>query len=211
MKPGPAPLVYTIGHSNHTLDVFLGLLTKHNVTALVDVRTSPYSRYCPWFSKDFLKPELEKAGIRYLFFGPEFGARRSEEECYVNGKVDFELVRNTRLFQQGIKRLHEGTQEFQIALMCAEKDPIDCHRTILVARSLSCEGFNVKHILADGTLESMDSVTARVMKAAKIEANNLFCSVSELQADAYRLIGNKVAWHDSEQNDVEQSASLGNG
>lgn len=211
MKPGPAPLVYTIGHSNHPLEVFLGLLAMHSITAVVDVRTSPYSRFCPWFSQDFLKPELEKAGIRYLFFGPEFGARRSEQDCYVDGRVDFDLVRRATLFQQGIHRLYEGAQEFKIAMMCAEKDPIDCHRTILVARALSGEGFEVQHILADGSLESMESVTSRVMKAAKIEADNLFCSVSELQADAYRLIGKKVAWQDAEQNDAEQGATLGNG
>lgn len=211
MNPGTAPLVYTIGHSNHTLEVFLELLAQHSITAVVDVRTSPYSRFCPWFNREFLKPALGEAGIRYLFFGAEFGARRSEEECYVGGKVDFDLVRKAELFRKGIQRLREGASEFKVAMMCAEKDPIDCHRTILVARSLSLEGFDVRHILADGNVETMDSVTSRVMKAAKVQAENLFSSVSELQADAYRLVGRKVAWEDVEQEADLESKTVGNG
>lgn len=196
--PDP-PVVYTVGHSNHAWEVFLGLLTDHGITVVADVRTAPYSRHCPWFSQEPLRAALERAGIRYLFLGREFGARRAERECYRGNQVDFDRVRETPLFQEGIERLRRGAAEHRVALLCAEKDPIDCHRTVLVARSLALAGFEVLHILEDGCLESMAEVTVRIMAATKVPERTLFESPEDLEAEAYRRRGEKVAWADVEE------------
>ncbi len=196
--PDP-PVVYTVGHSNHEWEDFLRLLTAHGITVVADVRSAPYSRHWPWFSQEPLLSALERAGIRYLFLGREFGARRAEQECYRGNRVDFDLVREAPLFQEGIERLRRGAAELRVALLCAEKDPIDCHRTVLVARSLALAGFEVRHILEDGELESMEEVTTRIMAATKVPEETLFQPREELEAEAYRRRGEKVAWADAEE------------
>ena len=117
-------VLYSIGHSTHPFETFVGLLHMHGVTALVDVRSHPYSKHFPQFSKDALKDALQKSGITYVFLGKELGARSENPACYRQGKVQYELLAKEPLFAQGLDRLRQGMQNYQIALMCAEKDPL---------------------------------------------------------------------------------------
>ena len=128
--------VYTIGHSTHPIERFIELLKMHSITAICDVRSAPYSRMNPQFNREPLRDTLKEAGIAYVFLGEELGARSKDLSCYRNGKVDYELLARTELFHSGLERVREGARTHRIALMCAEKDPLDCHRTILVARNL---------------------------------------------------------------------------
>lgn len=118
-------VLYSIGHSTHPIETFVGLLQMHGVTALVDVRSHPYSKHFPQFSKDALKDALQKSGITYVFLGKELGARSENPACYRQGKVQYDLLAKEPLFAQGLDRLRQGMQKFQIALMCAEKDPLE--------------------------------------------------------------------------------------
>lgn len=126
--------LFTIGHSTHSIEAFLQLLASHRIEAIADVRSTPHSRHAPWFSEQPLKQSLRSRGIHYVPLSREFGAHREEHGCYVGDRVSFDLVADSPAFAGGIARLKEGVLTLRIALLCAEKDPLDCHRTILVAR-----------------------------------------------------------------------------
>lgn len=158
-------LVYTIGHSRHKINEFIDLLRKNNINCVCDVRSTPFSKFAEQFNQDSLKKSLQDNDIVYLYFGEEFGARRKEQELITNGVVDFEKVSKSEKFKSGIKRLEKGAKKgYTIALMCSEKDPIDCHRTILVARNLSLNGFEVNHILDTGSQISQKDVDEQLLK-----------------------------------------------
>lgn len=146
--------IFTIGHSNQTIEEFISLLHKYGVTALADVRSHPYSRYLPHFNQANLKESLINQGIRYVFLGRELGARSDNLDCYIEGKAIYERIAKTETFHQGIQRVLEGAQKYKVALMCAEKDPITCHRAILVCQHLKKFDLNINHILRNGNLES---------------------------------------------------------
>ena len=131
--------LFTIGHSTHTVDQFLGLLKKHGITAVCDVRSMPYSQHNPQFNRESLKEVLNARGISYVFLGKELGARSDNPACYINGKVQYNYLAEEPAFREGLRRVKKGMQSFQVALMCAEKDPLTCHRTILVCRELKAD------------------------------------------------------------------------
>ena len=146
--------VLTIGHSNHSWELFAQLLTQHFAGALVDVRSVPYSRYNPHFNRNLLGPSLDALGIDYVYLGRELGGRPNDSTCYANGHVCYDRLAKTTAFRRGLDRLTTEAATHRIVLMCAEKDPLDCHRTLLVARALEAEGVNVLHVLADGSVET---------------------------------------------------------
>jgi uncharacterized protein (DUF488 family) len=164
------PVVYTIGHSTHRPDLFLSLLRQHGITAVADVRSTPFSRFNPQFNRQTLQASLATNGIAYVFLGKELGARSDDDACYVNGKVQYDRLASTVLFQQGLDRVQEGITRYRLALMCAEKEPLDCHRTILVARHVAGRGLEVQHIHADGRLESHDEVMMRLARDLDLPA-----------------------------------------
>jgi len=186
--------VYTVGHSTHPAAHFVQLLKNHGITAIADVRSQPYSRMNPQFNRETLRGELKEVGISYVFLGRELGARSSDESCYVNGKVQYDRLAQTSLFQEGIDRVEQGISTHRIALMCAEKDPLTCHRSILVCRHLIARNIGVCHIVDDGKLESHDEAIARLLRELKIEQVDLFRSRNELVAEAYSLRGEQIAY-----------------
>lgn len=149
--------IFTIGHSTHPINVFVNLLRRHGVTALADVRSAPYSRRNPQFNREALEAALAAQGIRYVFLGRELGARPADPALYVDGIAQYDRIAQTPLFDAGIARVLRGMQDHTIALMCAEKDPADCHRTHLVAPALVKRGVEVRHILADGMIVPHDA------------------------------------------------------
>jgi len=171
-------VVYTIGHSNHPIEKFIDLLRPHGITAIADVRSAPYSRYHPQFNRESLEALLKKAGIAYVFLGEELGARPKDPACYDNGRVDFGHLAAREQFNRGIERVLKGSEKYRLALMCAEKEPLDCHRTILVCRNLAQRGVCIKHILADGAIEDHRQTEARLLKATGLEPT-LFAADSD--------------------------------
>jgi uncharacterized protein (DUF488 family) len=194
--------IFTIGHSNHDWRDFVRLLHDSGVTAIADVRSAPFSRW-PYFSRDALQESLPDAGIEYLYFGQELGARRNEPECYVDDVAVYEKVVALPRFQQGLTRLLEEASRRRICLMCAEKEPLDCHRTVLVSRALVRQGVTVRHILADGTLEDHALTERRLKKLMGVE-RSLFDADrtdTDLLDDAYELRGRELAYRREEEGD----------
>lgn len=175
-------IVFTIGHSNHPLDVFLKLLRKHEVTAVADVRSAPYSRHNPQFNRELLGKALKTNGIEYIFLGRELGARSDDHSCYEDGRIQYARLARTDLFRRGIERVISSTGDYRVALMCAEREPLECHRTLLVACALAERGVVIEHILPDGRLEPHEATLERLLDAANQE--DLFLSREERLAEA---------------------------
>lgn len=146
-------MIYTIGHSNHTIEKFLELLQTNNINCICDVRSIPYSKFAEHYIRYNIKEILNKNNIEYLFFGEELGARRKEDSLLTNGTVDFDKVAVDEKFLTGIERIQIGIKKGnRIVLMCTEKEPMECHRTILISKKLTEIGIKVIHILLNGTL-----------------------------------------------------------
>ena len=192
--PDAQPTLFTIGHSNHTLDKFIGLLKQHNITAIADVRSIPFSRFNPHFNREALEASLRRANISYVHMGQQLGARRDEPECFVGKQANYELVAQLPNFRAGIDRLLAGSQHQRIALMCAEKDPITCHRTVLITRAFRHAAITVAHILDSGQLESAAAAEERMMDVTQTPSADLFQSKEDLINAAYTKLGAQLAW-----------------
>jgi uncharacterized protein (DUF488 family) len=132
--------LFTIGHSNNSIDRFVALLGDAGVNAVADVRSAPYSRFCPWFSRNKLQAHLKAAGIAYLSYGEALGGRPGSASLYFEGAADYEAMAQTPAFQSGLDRLQNNMAQHRACLMCAEREPLDCHRCLLVARALAARG-----------------------------------------------------------------------
>jgi uncharacterized protein (DUF488 family) len=185
--------MFTIGHSNHSIEDFVALLEQHAVDCVCDVRSAPYSRRNPQFNRETLKATLSERDITYVWLGRELGARTEDETCYINGRVSFDRLSQADLFLAGIDRLLEGDKRFTIAMMCAEKEPLNCHRTILVTKHLSDLDVPVIHILADGRLERHEETIDRLIDLVGLEREDLFASYEEIVGRAYRLREQDIA------------------
>jgi uncharacterized protein (DUF488 family) len=186
----------TIGHSTHPIEEFAQLLQLHQVTAVADVRSHPYSRHFPQFSQQALKASLAREQIAYVFLGKELGARSENPACYRQGKVQYDLLAKEPQFGAGLERLRSGMERHRIALMCAEKDPLECHRAVLVARRVHESGVVVEHILVDGRLESQAQMETRMLNLLKLSDTDMFRSKEEILAHAYRIRGDQIAYED---------------
>ena len=187
-------VVLTIGHSNHSLETFVALLQRHGVTALADVRSAPYSRFNPQFNRKALQGNLQAIGIGYVFLGRALGGRPDDPSCYEQGRVRYDRLAQTPLFREGLERVVEGAGRERIALMCAEKKPLDCHRTILVGRSLVGRGVAVAHIFADGSLEPHDETMNRLLDSMRLPREDLLQSREELIEEALAQRERRIAF-----------------
>ncbi len=186
--------VFTIGHSTHPQEKLLELLHRNEISAVADVRSQPYSRVNPQFSREPLKEALKGAGISYVFLGRELGARSEDPTCYVDGKVQYDRLARTDLFQQGLRRVVDGAARHRIALLCAEKDPLTCHRTILVVRNLVARGLGAAHILEDGRIEQHEDALDRLLREEGVRSNDFFKPRQELVDEAYAKRGSAIAY-----------------
>jgi uncharacterized protein (DUF488 family) len=194
-----AQAIYTIGHSTHEFAEFVELLKLHGVTLVTDVRSQPYSRL-EHFRRGPLENALRAEGIAYEFLGRELGARREEADCYADGQAAYELVAQLPAFLEGLDRLQRDAAQHRIALVCAEREPLDCHRTVLVARQLTARGWSVHHILADGSLENHAETERRMVDAMGVDP--LFdggLAEDELIERAYAERGREIAFRASEE------------
>ena len=189
----------TVGHSNHSPEAFTELLLRHGVDEVFDVRSSPYSRYTPQFNQEALTGILSRAGetgIEYTFLGAELGGRPADRSCYdADGRVLYQRLAETDLFDDGIRRVVRAADERRVALMCSEKEPLDCHRALLIARGLTERGAAVEHILADGDLEGQDETMDRLLDNLKLPRHgDMFRSRDDVIAEALLRQAKKVAY-----------------
>jgi uncharacterized protein (DUF488 family) len=188
-------MIHTVGHSNHPIERFLGLLQPHGITAIADVRSTPYSRFNPQYRREKLQAALAEVGIQYVFLGEELGARSQDPACYdPDGRVSYTRLAKTLLFRNGIERLKTGMVEHHISLMCAEREPLECHRTILVSRELVRESVAVTHILGDGSLETHEHAMQRLATSLKLTDRDLFSNPADLAEQAYDLQAARIAY-----------------
>jgi uncharacterized protein (DUF488 family) len=190
--------VLTVGHSNHTLESLLQLLSRHKVSAVADVRSAPYSRLRPEFNREPLAESLRQHGIAYVFLGQELGARSPDPSCYHEGRVQYRRLAGTEAFRRGLERVLTGAAAHRVALLCAEKEPLDCHRAILVARELEALGASVGHIHADGRLEPHAEALRRLLATFGLQETDLFRTREEILEDAYARQERRIAYVDEE-------------
>src|ERR1700733_8532092 len=149
--------LYSIGHSNADIDTFIGLLARHQILALVDTRSKPYSRFLPHFNQGNLKIAVEETGIQYVYLGDKIGGGPDNPRYYFDsGKVDYGLLATDKAYLTGIDALIELGGHVSTAFMCAEADYHKCHRYWLITRTLLESSVHVKHILHSGKLAASD-------------------------------------------------------
>jgi uncharacterized protein (DUF488 family) len=180
--------VYTIGYASFSIKEFIDTLRKYDIAALVDVRSAPYSRYKPEFTKDSLSKALSDRNIKYIFLGKHVGAGVEDPGCYVNGKLRYGLLKESDNFRTGIDRILNGMRDYRIALMCAEKDPVNCHRMFLVCRALRTYPIEIFHILEDGSLEEQSDTEKRLLRLHDLDQPDIFRSERERVEEVYDMM-----------------------
>lgn len=183
-------ILYTIGHSTHSVETLIGLLRAYDVTAVADVRSRPYSPYNPQFNREALESSLKVAGLTYVFLGRELGARSDDPDTYIDGKVQYDLLARTDSFISGLRRLQEGARKYTLTMLCSEKEPLSCHRTILISRHVESEDISVQHILESGRVERHSDTMQRLV----VPQLEFFRSPNEVLEEAYRVRGEQIAY-----------------
>jgi uncharacterized protein (DUF488 family) len=172
--------LFTVGHSNLSIQDFIKLITKYKISAIADVRSHPFSSYLPHFNRDLLKFELLKAKIKYVFLGDELGARPKDLSCYLDGRAIYARIAESEEFKLGIQRLLKGINTYNIALMCSEKDPLFCHRTILICQYLRQSDITIEHIIDENTLETHPQLEAKLLDLHGFDLENNCLKVPEV-------------------------------
>ena len=180
--------IFSIGHSNQSIEDFLALLQQHQIQVLVDVRSSPYSKYVAQFNSTLLATAVKQAGIKYTFMGKELGGRPDGDEFYdADSHVLYNRVAEASFFLDGIKRLKEGGRTYRVAIMCSEEDPMACHRHLLIGRVLAEQEVQLVHIRGDGHIQTEQEL-ALPEEEASYEESLWGESVSVKEEDTWRSI-----------------------
>lgn len=198
--------IYTIGHSQHNVDYFIDMLKTYNINYLIDVRSMPFSQYASSYNKDILKATLIPCNINYAFMGEYFGARPKNTNLYSEkGYLDFNKMKNSNTFLRGMENVLKGIEQGnRIAFMCTEKDPIECHRAILVGNAFYEQGIDVEHILANNTLQNHSVLNKRLVDIYFPDRNQLSLfdnenlSDKECLIEAYKKQNEKIGYQATE-------------
>jgi uncharacterized protein (DUF488 family) len=156
--------LFTIGYSGLEATGFTRLLEANNINVICDVRSTPYSHYKPDFSRGPFRSFLNKSGFKYVFLGEQLGARPKDRSCYVNGQATYDRISKSSFFMDGLIRIRNGVDTLNLALVCSERDPIECHRAVLVCRNLPDLRPVTYHIHTDGTVENQDQFDERLVQ-----------------------------------------------
>ena len=186
--------LFSIGHSNIPAERFVALLRDVGVDTIADVRSTPFSRRFPWFSGKSLAATLTQHGMVYLAYGDVLGGRPRDAALYRDGVADYEAMARQPDFQTGLDRLLADAAQRRVCLMCAEREPLDCHRCLLVARSLAERGLTIGHILHDGTVEPHEATERRLMALTGASDDLFVTGQDERLAAAYRRRARAVAF-----------------
>ncbi|MDD4365500.1 MAG: DUF488 domain-containing protein [Synergistales bacterium] len=181
--------VFTVGHSNQSLEAFLALLERHAVEGIVDVRSTPYSRYVSHFGREPLREALKKAGRFYLFLGDALGGLPGDGTFFDGeGHVLFGKIAATEVFKAAVGRLLKGAERFRLALTCGEEEPSGCHRHCMVGRVLRERGVRVLHIRGDGRLEDDEELARRDRLGAKDSPGQRLLFAEETPREEWRSL-----------------------
>jgi uncharacterized protein (DUF488 family) len=159
---GAGPVIHTLGHSRHAIEIFIDLAKRHGVETVVDVRGQPWSRYNPQYNREPFAAALAEAGLSYRWEGERLSGRPADRQFYgADGKVDWDALREWSGLNDGLDEICELAATSRISLVCAEEDPLQCHRRFLLTGPLSDRGAEVLHIRKTGAIETEVAVTAR--------------------------------------------------
>lgn len=154
-----ASTIYSIGHGNKKIEIFVNELSHFNILYLIDVRSKPFSKWNPHFNQDLLESELKQHGINYIFLGDKLGGLPKDKSCYVNGKVDYNIVKEKDFFKESLKRLVTAhVKGIKVAIMCSEAKPEECHRTKLIGEELRKKNISINHIVSEKLLKLQETV-----------------------------------------------------
>lgn len=184
----------SIGHSNIPAERFMTMLQDAGVSMIADVRSVPVSRHFPWFAKKNLAPRLAAAGIAYTPMGEALGGRPRDQSLYRDGIADYEAMAARPEFAAGLNHLEQAARQACVCLLCAERDPLDCHRFLLVARHLAARGMAIGHILHDGSIEPHAATEARLLALAGDDCDLFATGQADRLAAAYRGRARAVAF-----------------
>jgi uncharacterized protein (DUF488 family) len=154
----------TIGHSNHPIEHFLALLERHGVETVADVRSRPYSRFAPQYRRETLAAILSDAGIGYRFLGRQLGGKPRRGEVALAPSYAARIQEVS--FRDGIAQLLAAARQARVALLCRERDPLECHRLHLICRYLAPQPLDIRHILPDGEVERQSATERRLLTLA---------------------------------------------
>lgn len=196
--------LYTIGHSQHPIQKFISLLKQHNVNFVIDVRSIPYSKYASMYDRENIRNELKSANISYSFMGKYFGARQDDKSLYAKeGYLDFKKVVKWDTFKKGMDNVIRGMETNRIALMCLEKNPIDCHRALLVANAFYHKGYSVKHILENGEIVTHQELNEELINLYFPDRNQMSFfdnrNDEDYLDDAYKIRNKTIGYHIEER------------
>ncbi|MDU4884950.1 DUF488 family protein [uncultured Clostridium sp.] len=204
--------IYTIGHSNYTVEKLIDMLKYYNINCVVDIRGTPYSKYNVQFDKETIRYTLNKAGFIYIYMAKELAAKRINKQSYNDeGYSDFEKVINEKEFLEGIERLKNGCNKgYNIALLGAMQEPIRCHRSILVGKALRKAGFDVKHILDDYSIASQDDIEQMLLDKYFSNRNQMTIddligntlTREEMIEEGYRLANKEIGYRIENLNNI---------
>ena len=192
--------IFTLGYSGFLFREFAGMLRENHINAVIDVRSSPYSRHFPDYDKENIKYALAHQHIYYRSYAREFGARQDNPAFYTDGIMDFEKFSCSEQFLQGIEKLTEGMQKgYSFALMCAEKEPVTCHRAILVAKAFRDRNFQVIHLMPDGNHISQNDIDYTLIQKFfpnhnQLSFNSEILSDEEMLKKAYILQNKEIGY-----------------
>lgn len=193
--------IFTIGHSNHDTVSFINLLVVNKIELVIDVRSTPFSKMYPHFNTNSIEASLKHNSIKYLFFGDSIGGRSRNSEDYFKGQVVYSRLAARGDYQATIRRVLDDSAKFQIAIMCSEKEPLDCHRTLLVSQSLSDLGAQIAHIHADGKIELQADVLNRLLRHYNLDAPDLFGAETDRLQEAISKQEKKIAYFDEQMSE----------
>ena len=180
--------VFTIGYGSRTLDDFVRVLQNYDIEFVLDVRSAPYSRFKPEFSKDALETHLRENAIRYIYLGDQLGGQPKDRDCYEDDKVVYARVKEKAFFRAGLERVRAAfRRQRRVVLMCSEGKPEMCHRSKLIAASLIELGIPVAHIDEHDTLRGQDDVIAELTDGQlSLFGEHDFTSRKRYQADKFK-------------------------
>jgi uncharacterized protein (DUF488 family) len=188
--------IFTIGHSNLDISDFINLLLANKIELVVDVRSAPYSKLYPHFNRNPLEISLTKNSIKYIFLGDSVGGRSNNIKDYSKGRVMYKKIAEKKEYISSINTIIQNSSKYKIVLMCSEKEPLECHRTLLISRSIEAHMVKILHIHRDGQIESQSEGIQRLLKIWKLDSPNLFGEDAERIDEAFTKQESKYAYFD---------------
>lgn len=188
--------IFTIGHSNLGIIEFIKLLLANQIEFLIDVRSAPYSKLYPHFNRNPLEVSLMKKSIKYLFLGDSLGGRSNNVNDFSKGRIMYKKIAEKEEYMSSINTIIQNSSKYRIVLMCSEKEPLECHRTLLISRSIETLMVKILHIQRDGQIESQTEAIQRLLKIWKLDTPNLFGEDAERIDEAFARQESKHAYFD---------------